>query len=605
MEGIRLNNVLEKISILYVEDDEKTRNELLFPLTSLIEKVYVAENGSVGKDMYFKYKPDIIITDIQMPIMNGLDMIQEIKQISPDAIVIVLTAFNDTEYLFSAIELGVNHYLTKPMDLSRLLNQITKIAEQIQLDKKVLCQQHLLEQYRDTIDSASIVCKFNTHGVITFVNDNFKQIFGYKDQDILENTFAIMWDNPSESADFDECFNSMQKLTSWRGKIQARSSNGSKLFLEAYMIPQAEMEGRIIEFVLIALDFTELYRYREFLEIEITSGQFELRKNMHYLDQYREILNATTAVCIIDLSGQILDSNIAFRNLLFYSIDELKESKYADLIFNSVDSMESIILSLENGKIHKSRNYLYASNDQIKILDTTFSPIRDMSNKLEKIVCIHFDMTELINAADEIVKMQNDMLMTLGEVAEKKSRETGEHIKRVSAYSQLLAQKYGLDKEQCTLIGMAAPMHDIGKIAVPEHILNKPDPLSDEEMQIMRLHSITGYDILNHSIQPLMKLAAIIALQHHEYYNGQGYPTGISGEEIDIAARIVAVADVFDSLSNDRVYKKAWEQDAVLALFREERGKQFDPVLVDILLENIDGINKITAEINTQSKEEK
>lgn len=193
----------------------------------------------------------------------------------------------------------------------------------------------------------------------------------------------------------------------------------------------------------------------------------------------------------------------------------------------------------------------------------------------------------------EIENTQKEVIFTLGEIAEARSRETGNHVKRVAEYSKLLALKYGLPEEEAELVRLASPMHDIGKLAVPDAILNKPGKLTFEEFEVIKNHSIVGYEMLNTSNKEIMKTAAIIAYEHHEKYNGKGYPNGVSGEDIHIYGRITAVADVFDALGSDRVYKKAWPMEKIVELFKEERGHHFDPYLVDILLDNLDEFTKI------------
>ncbi len=193
----------------------------------------------------------------------------------------------------------------------------------------------------------------------------------------------------------------------------------------------------------------------------------------------------------------------------------------------------------------------------------------------------------------EIEETQKEIIFTMGEIGESRSKETGNHVKRVAEYSYLLARKYGMSHEEADLLKMASPMHDIGKVAIPDEILKKPGKLTEEEFTIMQSHTVIGYNLLKNSSRRILKTAAIVAYQHHEKWNGKGYPEGISGEDIHIFGRITAIADVFDALASDRVYKKAWELDRVINLFKEERGQHFDPELVDILLYNIGEFVKI------------
>jgi len=188
---------------------------------------------------------------------------------------------------------------------------------------------------------------------------------------------------------------------------------------------------------------------------------------------------------------------------------------------------------------------------------------------------------------DELEETQREIIETLGEVAEKRSRETGHHVRRVAEYCQLLGRLYGLSEDEVTLLGSAAPTHDIGKLGIPDNILNKPGPLTPEEWLVMREHPVTGHAMLGKSERSILKASAQIARTHHEHWNGGGYPDGLAEESIPVFGRIVALADVFDALSHDRVYKKAWPIDDVTDYIRRQRGEQFEPRLVDLFLEHL------------------
>ena len=199
-------------------------------------------------------------------------------------------------------------------------------------------------------------------------------------------------------------------------------------------------------------------------------------------------------------------------------------------------------------------------------------------------------LLEVEALSQEIEDTQKEVVFTMGAIGESRSKETGNHVKRVAEYSKILALAYGLAEEEAELLKQASPMHDIGKVAIPDAILNKPGKLTNEEFDHMKRHAELGYEMLKHSDRELLKAAATVANEHHEKWNGRGYPQGTSGEEIHIYGRITAVADVFDALGSDRVYKKAWNDENIFKLFKEERGEHFDPKLVDLFFENIDEI---------------
>ena len=227
--------------------------------------------------------------------------------------------------------------------------------------------------------------------------------------------------------------------------------------------------------------------------------------------------------------------------------------------------------------------------DQIKLKIENIKYKNDLetiNNDLEEQVCQRIGEIYALNK--EIEDTQKEVVFTMGAIGESRSKETGHHVKRVAEYSKVLALKYGLSDSESELLKQASPMHDIGKIAIPDSILNKPGRFDDEERKIMDTHADLGYEMLNSSQRPLLKLAAIVAHQHHEKWDGSGYPRGLKGEDIDINGRITAIADVFDALGSDRIYKKAWEDERIFNLFKEERGKHFDPKLVDIFFDNLD-----------------
>jgi putative two-component system response regulator len=194
----------------------------------------------------------------------------------------------------------------------------------------------------------------------------------------------------------------------------------------------------------------------------------------------------------------------------------------------------------------------------------------------------------LLGLQKEVIDTQKEIILTLGEVVETRSNETANHVRRVAEFSRILASKLGMNDEDVNLIRMASPMHDVGKIGIPDTILNKPGRLTVDEFEIIKRHTVLGYEILKHSSRPIMKAAAIVAHEHHERWDGKGYPRGLAGEDIHIFGRILCITDVFDALGSDRVYKKAWSLDRILELFNAERGKQFDPDIADVFLKNLD-----------------
>ena len=188
---------------------------------------------------------------------------------------------------------------------------------------------------------------------------------------------------------------------------------------------------------------------------------------------------------------------------------------------------------------------------------------------------------EVRKATRQMVEQEREAVLRLSKAAEYRDPETGAHLLRISIISRLIGQRMGLDGRALDVLAAAAPMHDVGKVGIPDHVLLKPGRLTPDEFEVMKRHTVIGYEILGGSTSPLLQAAADIALSHHERFDGSGYPRGLAGEAIPPMARIVAVADVFDALISDRVYKPAWPQEEAEAYLREGAGSHFDPACVE------------------------
>ena len=186
---------------------------------------------------------------------------------------------------------------------------------------------------------------------------------------------------------------------------------------------------------------------------------------------------------------------------------------------------------------------------------------------------------------DELQATRLQIVQRLGRAAEYKDNETGKHVIRMSLYAKMLAQAYGCGPEWVDDLFTAAPMHDVGKIGIPDAVLLKPGALDEREWAIMRSHPQIGAEIIGEHDHPMLRMARSIAHTHHEKWDGTGYPQGLKGTDIPLEARIVAVADVFDALTTVRPYKQAWSVEAAFAYLREHAGRHFDPALVECFLQ--------------------
>lgn len=312
------------------------------------------------------------------------------------------------------------------------------------------------------------------------------------------------------------------------------------------------------------------------------------------------VLNA----CIpIDINVSFTDS---FQNLydMIISPDEI------DLVFIDYNGEEEVLKIISS--IHKYDedlviyvlSHITDDEEQIKIYSSgateylllpvnsqvlqarlkNMAGLRDSRRKLNE---------EVESAVSVIKERELESLLLLGRTSEYKDRDTGSHILRVGRYSKLIMEKLGGSKEDQELMLYAAPLHDVGKIGIPDSILNKNTKLTEEEYAVMKTHTIKGYNILSGTKSKYLDAGAIIALSHHEKYDGTGYPNALKGEDIPLYGRIVAIADVFDALISERVYKNSWTLEQTLDYIKSQSGTHFDPALTEVFLKNINEAEEI------------
>ena len=580
------------ISILYVEDEALIRNEIFNILSMLCEKVEMAVDGRDGLEKFRNENFDLVITDINMPYMNGFEMLREIKLLKPETPAIIISAYSQEEYFLQVSKIDViNDYLFKPVKITDLIDRINKHTKKIEERREYQKTLKLLEQYKLAVDESSILSKTDTKGIITYVNDTFCTISKYHRDELIGKPHNIVRhpDMPKET--FRQMWKTIKEDKKiWQGKIKNLAKDGSIYIVNTTVVPILNPNGDIDEFVGIRHDITELESYKEVLETKLNSTDLDLKNKMHLVKEYETALNLATSLIRIDnVNHQITFVNDKFLIVSGYQKDELLGKNFFDIVKkNKKEEIKNHLETVEEiGQwigvvecVNKDKKTFY--------MDFTFKAIKDINNMITEFMGIGKDVTEIIELHKEIEDTQKDVIFSLGSIGEARSKETGNHVKRVAEYSKLLALLYGLDEVEAELLKIASPMHDIGKIGIPDAILNKPAKFTPEEFEIMKNHAVIGFKMLNGSDRKLLKTSATIAYEHHEKWDGSGYPRGLKGEEIHIYGRITAIADVFDALGSDRCYKKAWDLDRILNLFKEEKGRHFDPILIDLFFENLD-----------------
>jgi len=351
---------------------------------------------------------------------------------------------------------------------------------------------------------------------------------------------------------------------------------------------------------LIRTSNDDLVQLNENLSKAIDKQTSVLKKNNTRYLEVLETLDRNIILSRADLAGIITHVSRAFCDISGYSREELIGKPHNIVRHPDMPSgiFKEMWQALKNSACWHGEVKNLRKDGLYYWIEVHAEPEYDSDGNKIGYFAIRHDITahkKVEELSKEIEETQKEVVFRMGAIGESRSRETGNHVKRVAEYSYLLAIKYGISEKDALMLKQASPMHDIGKVAIADAILNKPGRLSDEEREIMNTHAEKGYEMLKHSNRPLLKTAATVAYEHHEHYNGKGYPRGLRGEEIHIFGRITALADVFDALGSARCYKKAWEDEKIFSLIKEQRAQQFDPKLVDIFFENLDTIKSIRA----------
>ncbi len=299
------------------------------------------------------------------------------------------------------------------------------------------------------------------------------------------------------------------------------------------------------------------------------------------------------ARCQIDYDQEITSSIIACTGKYTCESNSLENSNVSGLVKNM------ILQAFDNKKHYFGKDYFvgYYETDShsASVLYIEFEDDNEhFKSSLADLYATNVVLIlESLTRRYEIEQTQKELLYLVGEAIEARSKESGAHVKRVSLICDLLANKAGLDNRFIEAIKLASPLHDVGKVIIPEAILHKPSKLNENEWQVMKTHAAAGAEILSKSNMSLSKLGAKLAHFHHENWDGSGYPEGLKGENIPLEARIMAIADVFDALGSVRSYKEAWSDDDIKQFMQAQRGIKFDPKLIDIFLMHFDEFVKI------------
>ncbi|MFH0823916.1 MAG: HD domain-containing phosphohydrolase [Pseudomonadota bacterium] len=548
------------IMVLYVEDDPGIARLFQKKMTLLGYQVDLASDGRRGIDKWHSGAYDVIVVDQNMPGKTGIEVIRELAGEERMPCVIMLTGGGDESVAVEALKLGAADYLIKDTD-RRFLQLIPSVIEQS-------LKRRRLEEDKEKAEAALL----DANERLRDANDKLEARVKQRTEDLE------------------------------RANTELRNENLTRLKAERALETRLQQQAVAAEVGRLALGTREVRSLLYDAALNVAGGlEVEYAAVLrHVPDADAFIMEAGTgwehgvvgsAAIPLQESGQWGYTLLSPSPVIVENLNEEHRFDGPQLLHrHGVSGGISLII---RGR-ERSYGVLAAhavDRRRFTVHDVHF--LEAIANLISAAVERREAEQEIRNAYDELQEAHLDTIHKLAFAAELRDEETGDHIVRMSSVSALIARKLGLSQKHVYNILHASPMHDVGKIAIPDEILRKNGKLTHEEFAIIKQHPEKGARILAGSKSEMLHLAQQIALCHHERWDGKGYPRGLKGEAIPIEGRIVALADVFDVLISERPYKDPYPVDVAKEMIRQGRGTQFDPHITDIFLDNFDEVLKI------------
>ena len=581
-------------TILIIDDSAVIQQQLKDLFENRNYNVLIAPDEDKALELITSKQPDLILLDVQLKNANGILFLQKYQELIITEFkipVIIISGTIDILITRDSYKAGAVDVIKKPFLIEEMNLKIDLWIDYKRKQKELNRSTQLLNEYKNAVDERSIVSKTNDKGIITYVNEKFCKISGYSKEELIGRNHNIVRHEDTKDELYQGLWDTIHhQKKSWTGQIKNKKKDGTYYWVDTLIKPILDKNGNIEEFIALKNDITEQEDVKEYFKLKLKGSQKNLNYSIKLAKEYEKAIDSSNILLRTNLDKKINYVNDKFMQLTKFSRDELIGADYR--IFKHPDIKDKIFEDFDS--LLDSKNIFHqilknkSKDNETYWINVTIIPIKNDKHIIIEYMWIINDLTELFNLNEEIQSTQKEIIYKMGEIGETRSKETGNHVKRVAEYSELLALLYGLDEKEANILLVASPMHDIGKVGISDAILKKPAKLTIEEFDIMKEHSIIGYNILKDSKRDILKAAAIVAKEHHEKYDGSGYPFGLKGEEIHIYGRITALADVFDALGSERCYKEVWEDEKIFQLFKDEKGKHFDPKLVDLFFDNLD-----------------
>lgn len=592
---------MNELKLLIVEDTEFINNtvkRILQRLDYACDQAFTLEEAT---SLLLSTRYNYILLDLNLPDGYGYDLIKQLDALS-DAKIIVLTAQTDVEQREFLFKEGILDYIVKDKYFNDAVSEIPNTINKLKYnqDSNIL-----------VIDDSSFL---QNHITTILKIRNYNVISAYNAKESLEKLSQV----DVNLIILDMILPDMHGL-----ELLRKIKKNKKHFDIPVMVLSGHYDAELVRdsFKAGAFDFIQkpfhieelvlkvdisiesdrktttlvrqqkmLNKYKKELEKDLDISNKNITQANKIIQEYQKAIDESNILSRTDTKGRITYVNSKFCEVSGYSSDELLGKTHSVVKSDDtpIEVYQDLWTTITAGKVWHGKLKNRAKNGLFYYVNSTIVPIINDQDKIVEYLAIRHDITEIINVHKDIEETQKELIYKMGDIGENRSKETGHHVKRVAEYSKELARLYGLTSVEADTLCSASPMHDIGKVGIPDSILKKPSTLTSDEWIVMKTHADIGYNLLKNSKRSILQAAAIVAHEHHERWDGTGYPQALKGEEIHIYGRITAVADVFDALGSDRCYKNGWTLEKIIEYFKLEKGKHFDSSLVDLLLDNLD-----------------
>ncbi len=563
------------VAVLVVNDRVEQRAAIRALLRPLHLAVVEAESGRAALRAIARQKFAAIVMDVRMPTLDGVATAKLFRERAESQRTPIVFVPIRPEALRGKISAFVDLFM-QAEQLQRSLESIMNLNAELGESE---------ERHRAILQNvANGIVTVSEEGLIESFNRHAEQIFGYTEEEVVGRPLELLIATTHLEAFAGAMRATRSSAARATGSLPpavtaGRRKNGSPFAMEMGM-----SRIQIGERTFLTCCPRDVSEREERAAREHRRGQALRREAQRHRAAFDE---APIGSMITGSDGQIQRVNQAVCRMTGYSAAELVGTPALKLTHpedrDTSATMAAVVLAGDAVTQHFERRFLHRGGRVLEVR-VAVTAIRDDEHEIAQLYYQIEDITQARASARELKDAQFEMLARLAAAAELRDDDTGQHTRRVGELSVAIAEGLGLSGDRVNLLRLAAPLHDIGKIAIPDAVLSKPGKLTSGEFEQVKSHTTAGAKMLTGSAHALLVMAEQIALTHHERWDGSGYPNGLAGTAIPLAGRIVAVADVFDALTHERPYKVAWTEERAIVEMRDQSGRHFDPRVLDAFL---------------------